>query len=430
MKSLKKIKSGLFQRNFGLAKVLLDSRSLLTGRAENLLGQLSHLAPDKLQNIVSELGMMKGSLMKGGQLLLHYAGPYLSPEAREWLSQLESQSYFLEWEQIKNQIPLAWREELKIESSPLAAASLGQVHRGLSPSGIPVAMKIQYLGVDKAIDNDLLALKLLLGMMKLLPQEFPLDTFLEEIKTMLAYEMDYKREARLTKFFGEKFQGEGVIVPAVEDQYSHDKILTTHFIPGTSLRELLKANALSQSERDELGRKFLRIFLRELFEIGKIQSDAHAGNYLIVMPGQSTQPVERPTWALLDFGAVKEVPESFLLLYRQMVRGVILQDRDLYFRAFEGMGFLQSGREVDRGRLWSYGELLTEPFRHGVYDFGASDLPQTLMKQSQQLMQDVSKLSPPADLLFIDRKIGGTYFMLKTLGARVNVDEEIAPFLK
>ena len=406
MKGLPKIKSGFFARQLGLTSLVVSNRRAIFNNALEIGERLREGLGAQGEKIALELGQMKGGLMKAGQMLGQYAGPYLPPEAQSFLRTLESQSFYLDWEHIKERVPAATREALDIDPIPLAAASLGQVHRAVDrETGAVYAVKIQYEGVRQAIDNDLRALKLLLKALKLLPGDIDLGPVFDEIRAMLHQETDYLQEARELAFFG-TVAPPTYVVPQVIAANSGPVVLTTTLLVGQAVRDV----HLTQSERDRLGEEMLRLFFLELFTWGHVQSDAHLGNFLIV------PTPEGPRWGLLDFGAVKVPLPDVGRDYQNMLATLIRGDRPGYFSLLEKMGYPVD--QLDGDAFWEYAQLFALPFRGGVYDWGGSDLPDQAMRGGIKLLAGVKRLRPPAATIFVDRKVAGVFFILKTLGAR------------
>ena len=414
MKPLKKIKSGFINRNLSIAKMAIKSgKNLWNSRSDDIQGLLGDAFEGQIQTIVKELGVMKGSFMKAGQLLSLYSSSFLPEAAQELLKALENQSYFLEWDTIKDQIPQELLEKIDIDTHPLAAASLGQVHKGVvRATGEEVAIKIQYKGVADAIDNDIKALKMLLSMMKLLPKGKSLDPVFEEVKVMLRRETQYLKELEATDRYSELVKDyQDIHIPKTYGEFSSDKIIVTEFMDGYGLRDDYVME-LSQEERNHLGEILLESFFQEIFFWGVAQTDAHFGNYLIRENNGKAQ------WVFLDFGAHKYIPEDFQKGYQNLIKSCARLDRELYFETVEHLGYVEPGNASFHDLLWDYCKLLGSPFQGGEYDWGKSIIPEETMKMVPELMKNVSIHKPPGDSVFLDRKIGGVFYILKHLKSK------------
>ena len=425
MKSLKKLKTGFISRQFSVAKLAIKTgRGLIFSPNSDLKDRLKNGFESHVNEIVSELGVMKGSLMKAGQMLSLYADSFLPPEAKKVLSKLQNQSSFLDWTQIEKQIPRDWKDKLEIKEIPMAAASLGQVHLAREKGQEEYfAMKIQYAGVKKAINNDVKALKWLMKSLNLLPKDIDFTEIFQEIKEMLHQETNYQTEAESTEIF-KALVGESSAyqVPGVIKQFSNDTIISTSFIDGENV-DSDKVKSLPQEDRNRLGRDLMRLLFLELYQWGIIQTDAHMGNYLVMV---NENP---PCWGLIDFGACKRPPEDFLKSYQELLKSCAILDRDLYFKKVDEMGYLSKTKESNRALMWEYAKLIATPFEGGDYDWGASTIPDEMLKFIPKLTTQISVGNPPRHALFVDKKIGGVFYMLKELKAVFNPREVINEFI-
>ena len=164
MKEIKKLASSKLGRNLKMLKLAAASgKNILFSSDKDLKGKLQSLLSAEADKIVNELGLMKGSIMKVGQMLSLYSGAILPKEITDILTQLENKSYFLAWDEIQKNIDNSIKEKLELDETPLAAASLGQVHKGtIKETQEDIVIKIQYKGVRQGIKNDLQVLKMFL----------------------------------------------------------------------------------------------------------------------------------------------------------------------------------------------------------------------------------------------------------------------------
>jgi predicted unusual protein kinase regulating ubiquinone biosynthesis (AarF/ABC1/UbiB family) len=416
VKKLKKIKSGFFSRQLGIAKLAIKTgSSIYKNRDKGLKDQLKDSVGKYASDIADELNVMKGSFMKAGQMLSLLGGSFLPEEAHKILKSLENKSSFLDWEQVKKEVPKKWLEELQIAEIPLAAASLGQVHL-VEIEDQDFAMKIQYKGVRKAIKNDIKALKLFMSALNLIPKEIDLKEIYNEIEKMLTAETDYLQEKINTENFEEKLRPFPIFkVPKVNSKYSHDSIITTDFLKGHSLHDLDSLN-LGQEQRNNLGREFMRLLFLELFVFEEIQTDAHFGNYLII-----TEPSLK--WGLIDFGATKVPGKEFITHYQDLVIQLGKKDREAFISKLMEMGYLSKEKPSDLDLFWEYATIIGAPFYEEVFDWGGADLSEKIYEYIPRIIKSISVGNPPSDSVFIDRKIAGVYFILQKLKAKFDVNQ-------
>lgn len=437
-KKLNKIKSSVFRRGLTLAKMTLNtSASLASHGVTNLFSSdekkaenWKELLKGQAQLFSQELGELKGSLMKAGQMLSMYGEHFLPPEANDLLKSLQAESPSLAWPVIKKELqkvlPPEKLAQLEIDPDPIGSASLGQVHRAkIVATGEMIALKIQYPGVEKAIDSDLRALKSIFNLMKFLPRGKLTDHIFAEVRDMLVQEMNYELEAQETETYRERLKGDRrFIVPKVYREFCGPRIIATSYEKGFKPDEALVRN-LSQERRNRLSMAFLELYFKELFEWGIVQTDPHLGNYRIRI-----SPTGEDQLILLDFGAVRKYPTDFLQPYHRMVSASYFNDAEALKSSALELRFITENDSPDLRRLFDdFCFMTVEPFLNGVYDWGASDLPQRLTKKVFQMIQKFELRPPPREILFLDRKTGGVFIFLKVLGAKIQARELLLKYL-
>ncbi|RAL62336.1 hypothetical protein DID88_004902 [Monilinia fructigena] len=213
-----------------------------------------------------------------------------------------------------------WRDLFgDFEEVPLAAASIGQVHRAtLKSTGAKVAVKIQYPGVADSIDSDLNNLAILLTASRLLPKGLFLDKTIANARTELGWECDYIREAECGLRFQELLADEKdvFVVPKVYSEASGKQVLTMEYMEGVGVT---RVQSFTQEQRDWIGTQILRLCLREITEFKYMQTDPNWTNFLY---NAQTNKLE-----LLDFGASREYPEQFITKYTQLLNAASRSDR-------------------------------------------------------------------------------------------------------
>lgn len=450
---LSKIKSSVFSRGLSIAKMTLNTSAGLAAHSIGTLLSNSETKDAKwkdfLQNqaagLSEELGKLKGSLMKAGQMLSMYGEHFLPPEANQFLKNLQSNSQAIKWEVIEKIIQERMSPEqlaqLEIDPEPIGTASLGQVHRAqVKATGEWIALKVQYPGVDKAIDSDLKALRQFLSLSKLLPKDVNLDPLFAEVRSMLSQEIDYDKEIAHTKSYAARLQGdERYVVPQIKDEFCAPKIIATSWEKGLSPDDPM-VKQLSQQRRNQLGLNFLNLYFIELFQWGIVQTDPHLGNYKVRL-----NPEGKDQLVLLDFGAVRDYPQEFLQPYYRMIKSLERNDLEGLRQAAMDLKFLY---EADAPKLKQSFEdfcLMTmEPFLDpkdiranknfmadsGNYDFKNSDLPQRATKKGFEIMQNFKLRAPPSEILFLDRKTGGVFIFLRVLETNLRGRESLMQFLQ
>jgi predicted unusual protein kinase regulating ubiquinone biosynthesis (AarF/ABC1/UbiB family) len=431
-KTLKGLRTNLFSRGLSLAKTSFKAGSLAAGQWLNRGGgggerDSAWLA--KMELLVQELGKLKGTAMKVGQTLSIYGEHLLPKEVNELLKNLQQNSPPLAWEKISavltQELGAEKLSELEVEHAPVASASIGQVHRArVRSTGETLALKIQYPGVDKAIETDLKLLKFIFGVYDLVPRGTRLDQIFAEIRDMFHQEIDYSIELKAACAFGKRLKEDSrYIVPDVFPRYSSSKVLAYQFIEGHRA-DAPEVQALSQERRNRLGQAYLELYLRELLEFHEVQTDPHLGNYRIqIDPGGANDRL-----VLFDFGAVRGIPAPFLKDYFAVIEGAIHRDARSVEKAGRGLGLLQP--EDSLGLVDDYVQLtflITEPFDEAQdeYDWGQSDLPQRVAKQAAKIATSYHLRAPPRELIFLDRKLGGVFVFLSVLKCKMAFRKQV-----
>ena len=306
----------------------------------------------------------------------------------------------------------------QFDEKPIAAASIGQVHKAVLKSGDrPVAIKIQYPGVANSIDSDLNNLALLLRASSLLPKGLYLDKTIANARTELAWECDYVREANACKHFQSLLADEGdtFVVPSVIDEASGPQVLTMDLMSGTGVTKL---RGLTQDQKDWIGTQTLRLCLREITEFKYMQTDPNWTNFLY---NSATNKLE-----LLDFGASRGYPDKFILPYVRILLAASKNDRQAIKDLSIQLGYL-TGYESPAMTNAHVDSVLTlsEPFNDNApteYDFRNQTITDRVKGLIPLMVRE--RLSPPPEETYsLHRKLSGAFLLCARLGSRVRCRE-------
>ncbi|MCB0391218.1 MAG: AarF/ABC1/UbiB kinase family protein [Bdellovibrionales bacterium] len=440
---LKNLRNTLLSRGLSLSKMTLKAGAL--SAKKNIQSLLDSEAAQKIKEktlikqieiVTQELGELKGSIMKAGQQLSVYGQHFLPPEAMEVLKTLQSSSPPVAWPVVEKTIKSELSEEvindLDIDQNVLASASLGQVYKArIISENKEVALKVQYPNLDQVVDADLKALKKLLNLLNFLPRDGKFDEVFSEVKKMMIQELDYAHEVKSLEKIRHFLQNDPrYIVPQPYKKLSTQRILVMSYEP--SLRvDSAQVQLLSQEVRNQIASDFLELYFRELFEFSFVQTDPHLGNY-----GVRINEASQPQLVLYDYGAVREVPTEFFNAYKKIIIGSIQQDRATLLDGAFSLGLV---KENDSDSLVNkYIDLcfmFTEPFYNGPYDddrtpigfdengnynYAESQLPQRIADAGKDIVLKFNYRIPPKELVFLDRKMGGTFTFLSSLKAQIN----------
>ena len=385
------------------------------------------LTPSNAMRITDELSKMRGAAMKIGQLLSMEADDFLPPELAQILANLRANAHFMPPKQLKTVLAKEWGPDFlkrfqHFDVRPIAAASIGQVHKAVTRDGQTLAIKVQYPGVRQSIDSDIRNVGALMRLPGLVPKGVDLDGLLEDGRIQLHEEADYAREgAALTDFGARLANDPGFVVPAFRPDLSTESILAMEYIEGVPLDQV---EGMAQPVRDDVCARLIALLLRELFAFGTMQTDPNFANYLY-QPGTGRI-------VLLDFGATRVFPADMGAQYMRLLRAGFSQDRPASRSAMQEIGFFdddtpahQSGLMLD---LFALG--MSHLRKPGVYDFGRSTLVSEMRTAGLEIAEERQILPlPPIDALFLQRKIGGMFLLGTRMKARVDLHGILEPYL-
>jgi predicted unusual protein kinase regulating ubiquinone biosynthesis (AarF/ABC1/UbiB family) len=379
------------------------------------------LTPANARRVADQLAQLRGAAMKVGQLLSMDAGELLPLELAEILSRLRADAIPMPMSQVVSALNANWGEGWdrhfeRFSFTPMAAASIGQVHFGQRKDGRNIAVKIQYPGIRRSIDSDVDNVATLLRVSGLLPKSLDIKPLLDEAKKQLHDEADYRREgACMMQFSSLLADADEFMVPEMHDDLTTENILAMTRLDGDAVETLIH---LPQAERDRIVSQLFRLLFREIFEFRLIQTDPNFANYRYAAASQQL--------ILLDFGATRAYPAALVDSYRRLMTSAIRNDRLGMNEAAMAIGYFQQDiKEGQRQAVLDIFALACEPLSHaGEYDFGRSELGIRIRDAGMVLGMDRDFWhTPPADALFLHRKLGGLYLLAARLKARVNMQE-------
>ena len=385
-------------------QVLSPARSAET-RQEKLLATLVRHTGE----ITGLLGRLKGGAMKIGQMLSLQEG-LLPPEVTAILSALQRDAPSLPFSRLRDRFEAELPEHrLLFESvaeQPLAAASIGQVHRAVLKDGREVVIKVQYPSMESIVRSDLKNLRQLFrifgGFIAV-----DLDPIWDEVGERLNEELDYEREGRQQQAFRERFSDEPRIhVPDVIFEASTRSILTTTYEPGESLSQKARAD---QNERNSVGALLFEFLLEQIFVHQILHADPHPGNFAFRPDG---------TLILYDFGSIKQVPDFLLSGYRKLLRAGMENAPEQIPGILKTMRVHhQDGTpiklEIVRDYLSAFSPIFGSRYRFGADD----DLLEKAITLGRRYWLEALGVVFPPDVIFIDRTVAGTLGNLRSLRA-------------
>ena len=366
------------------------------------------------------LGTMRGLAAKAGQTLSYVDG--IIPEAQREqyqaaLAALRAAAPRSSWSEIRALIeaelglPIA---ELfaELEPEPFASASIGQVHRGRTRQGQPVAVKVQHPGVAAAIDADLSnarALKSVLS--RLAPRSMDVEAVFAEVSLRLREELDYALEAEHQRAFAALHAGDPSIrIPAVISECSSLRVLTTQLAAGEALEV---AATRPEAMRRNYAETLWRFVFKSNLVAGMFNADPHPGNYLFDAGGSVT---------FLDFGCVQPCDPRLLPTARALHRAALERDEAAFERAvIEHLG-LRGGEYQTLAVAYSrrcFEPLFASPFRL-TREYSASLVSEIQRLKKAIWSKDESFVQLPPTLILLNRLQFGFYSVLARLDVSVD----------
>jgi predicted unusual protein kinase regulating ubiquinone biosynthesis (AarF/ABC1/UbiB family) len=341
----------------GGARYATNAPRLFATAGEQRQRLRNDLALRTAEDVAATLGTMKGVLMKIGQMA-SYVDDGLAPPVRRTLGRLQDSVPPMSAELAAGVIT----EELGAppeevfgtwDPEPIAAASIGQVHRAITKDGQAVAVKVQYPGIAQTIAADLGNVGLLRSLLRVAAPSQDVDALIEELRERIGEELDYIREAENQRMFAAYFDGHPTIsVPKIVGDYCTARVVTSELATGARFTELL---TWPQAEKDLVAETIYRFTFRSLYEAHAFNGDPHPGNYLFHRDGRVT---------FLDFGLVKHFTPEELKPLVHMVRYLCVdEDPEAFRRAMEDADFLTPAAPIPTGQVVEHMALFYDTVR-------------------------------------------------------------------
>lgn len=339
------------------------------GLGRRLGGASADVVNEEIQRRTAEqlftvLGSLKGGAMKVGQALsvLEAAMPedYVEPY-REMLVRLQDAAPPMATDEVHavltRDLGDRWRDRVDIEDTPVAAASIGQVHRGVAADGRVVAVKVQYPGADKALRSDLQQIARLARVATTWMPAMDIKPVTEELLAAADEELDYGLEAANQRTFARAYRDDpDVLVPDVVLQTPH--VLVSEWLEGASLSQVIRE--ADQDVRDRVGQLYLDFLLSGPGRAGLLHADPHPGNFRLTPDGRI---------GVIDYGAVAHLPEGIPPVIGTLVRTALAGDGEAVVAGLRAEGFIRPGIAVDADDVLAYLLPFVEPLREPSHHF-------------------------------------------------------------
>ncbi|WDZ85143.1 ABC1 kinase family protein [Micromonospora cathayae] len=406
-------------------RTVLGMGKRVTGLASEVIS--AEIQQRTAEQLFSVLGQLKGGAMKFGQALSVFeaalpeevAAPY-----RQALTKLQEAAPPLPaatvHKVLAEQLGPDWRDRfLEFDDTPAAAASIGQVHRAVwrerptgrrrTPTGRPVAVKIQYPGAGDALLADLKQLSRLGGMFRAIQPGLDVKPLLAELRERITEELDYELEAESQRAFAAAYADDPeIFIPAVVD--AAPRVLVTDWVEGTPLAEIIREGTPEQ--RDEAGRLMATLHLSAPARAGLLHADPHPGNFRILPDGRL---------GVIDFGAVARLPEGTPEPIGRLAGLALRGEADAVVAGLRAEGFVPANEPIDAQAVLDFVRPMLEPVAADEFQFTRAWLraeATRLASPRSPAYQLSRQLNLPPSYLLIHRVTLGSIGVLCQLEAK------------
>jgi predicted unusual protein kinase regulating ubiquinone biosynthesis (AarF/ABC1/UbiB family) len=366
---------------------------------------------------------MKGVMIKVGQFLSSRKD-FLPDEYIEELSQLQDQVPPHDFAEIRQRIIDelgSAPEEIfsEFEKEPIAAASLGQVHRAVLKDGREAAVKVQYPGIEEIIETDIMMFRVLIGILRGRMGWINLRVLHEEFSKIVRTELDYVQEGRNAERFRLQFSAdERVVIPRVYWDFSRGKVLTLEFVGGIKITEcgVIKASGMDCRMLVSL---LVETYAKMIFVHGFFHCDPHPGNIFVR---------EGPTVVFVDFGMVQPITDATRRNLRRYANAIVENDAAGIVESLEKMGFLIEG--ADYGAIVDVTQDLIDKYRYKTPEELKTLTVDDIGEEIDTLRSVINNFQVPNYFILLVRTIGMLNGMAYRLNPDVNIIEIAKPYIK
>jgi predicted unusual protein kinase regulating ubiquinone biosynthesis (AarF/ABC1/UbiB family) len=360
--------------------------------------------------IVKELGALKGLAMKIGQIASYMPGA-LSPEAQAIFRELQTQSTPMTFESIRAVLESEFGAPIStlfdsFDPVPIAAASIGQVHRAVF-EGRPVAVKVQYPGIEELMKSDLKSLR---WISKLLVVGTPNDgeRLAQELRDRMLEECDYRLEARRQTLFHQLYgKIAGAHIPSVIEARSTRRVLCSEYFEGMNFKEFCET--ANQEVKNRAATTIFNAVFQTLFRHAIYNGDPHPGNYLFTESGEVI---------FLDFGCVREFSMQFIDDWKRVEKAMLDNDRSSMRQHFAATGMMGvPAKDFDWDHHWETMRYVCRPYLEPQPFTFSQEYVQQSYKKILFDRTTMKMLKTPPEWLLLNRVTWGLNSVLGHLNA-------------
>jgi aarF domain-containing kinase len=368
------------------------------------------------KEIIQTMGELKGAMMKLGQMISISEDMFLPKEITELFRDLQKNSPSMPTDEVRRMILENFKKSpeelfLEFDIKPIAAASIGQVHRARLHSGEQVAVKIQYPKIVNAIKYDFQNLHKIDKLVHLLYANKPnIDNMIAELKTSLLEECNYLHEMEQLQYFKAQYKDKFpmIVIPSTYPEFCSEQILTMEWVEGDSFEESLH---YTDEQKNFLGTSLYENYLYSLFELNRLHTDPQNGNYLF----------KPDKIIMLDFGSTRKFDHDFVVDYAGLLMSLEEDRLDIYSSIAKKLDMFKPDEEEEMlARHYKLIKDLYQPYTvagtHAISDIN----PFQLFKEFVKDINFKGRKSPRQEFLMLDRSTFGLFAKLKGWRSEIN----------
>jgi predicted unusual protein kinase regulating ubiquinone biosynthesis (AarF/ABC1/UbiB family) len=308
-------------------------------------------------------------------------------------------------------------------TSPVASASLAQVHEAELHDGERVAVKVQYPEIEGLVRSDLANIRTLFRAVGLLESDFDLMPLVDELATHMPRELNFVNEGHNAEAIGRQFKDrEDVGVPRIHWEFTTRRVLVMEYVDGIKITDLaaLRDAGLEPARVSQL---LVEAYCEQVLKHGFFHADPHPGNLLV-----QRRPSGEPRLVFLDFGLAKELPPRFRQGAVDFAASLLRGKPDAMAEALLELGFeTRDGRPEALGEIARFILDIGQRFRHGVrLD---SDFTQRFGREIPERIRVNPIVRVPTHLVLLGRVIGLLSGVNRSLEARIDLARTIFPWV-
>ncbi len=418
------VESGRLSRMARLAKVAAHTAAdVLAAKAREKMGEdgadVAQSLKPTAERLVQVLGEMKGAATKVGQFISLVDQDVFSDEARAALHKLLHQTpQRMTWEQVEAVVRAelgAPPDELfaAFEREPLASASMGQVHAATTRDGRDVVVKIQFPGVDRAIEADLRNAGMMAKALSVAGGVFESRHYYEELAAVLRRELDYRQEVLQGEIYREALRPwPDLVVPQFVTELSALRVLTMERLHGPTMLQAAQDPSVDAAARLRIGSQLVAATWGPFLSQRVIHADPHPGNYIVLADGRL---------GVLDFGATKALSTRFTMAYWHLLGEAFADQRADIYSILEQAGFeMMAGRDTAEPWLNALTDIVQRPFAGEYYDWGQCRISSDVVALKNRHLLTILKVRAPEEGLMFYRSAAGAAGDLRLLKSAGN----------